>query len=305
MGLGEDGWDIESVSDPNIASVISLCHDVQLDTNTMVFETLSHVKNLVSTSHGPEYGDNVVLTGGVALNSVTNGLLKTDPSSPFSNVYIPPFTGDEGVAFGAAVKAAIDEYGGEEKGRILREVLEGFEPYTGTVYGEEEIMEAIEEVRRRKGNIRGIQRTGGRFIHLTQIDVSLPPPLSLLFITQFEGFINVENFTGLSDDLVTFAASRIASGEVIAWYQGGSEVGPRALGHRSILGDPRDGRMVEFINKKIKVRENFRPFAPSVLKEYVSEVSIIQEGTTNVLSALAVVRIIQEGTTNVLSALAN
>jgi len=62
------------------------------------------------------------------------------------------------------------------------------------------------------------------------------------------------DYTGKEDELVAFAAGRIAEGDILAWYHGRSEVGPRALGHRSILGDPRNGKLVEFINKKIKVR---------------------------------------------------
>lgn len=62
-------------------------------------------------------------------------------------------------------------------------------------------------------------------------------------------------------------AKRIADGHVVAWFQGRSEFGPRALGNRSILGDPRSKTMRDHINKSVKHREWFRPFAPSVLEE--------------------------------------
>lgn len=62
-------------------------------------------------------------------------------------------------------------------------------------------------------------------------------------------------------------AKELASGKVAGWFQGRSEFGPRALGARSILGDPRDPRMQSAMNLKIKFRESFRPFAPSVLDE--------------------------------------
>ena len=58
---------------------------------------------------------------------------------------------------------------------------------------------------------------------------------------------------------------------VVGWYQGRLEWGPRALGHRSILGDARHPEMRDIINRKIKFREGFRPFAPSVLEECVSQ----------------------------------
>jgi carbamoyltransferase len=59
----------------------------------------------------------------------------------------------------------------------------------------------------------------------------------------------------------------IMSGKVIGWYQGASEIGPRALGNRSILADPRSATMKDYINRAIKKREAFRPFAPSILVE--------------------------------------
>ncbi len=71
--------------------------------------------------------------------------------------------------------------------------------------------------------------------------------------------------------LVTDAAARIAAGQVVGWYQGRMEWGPRALGNRSILGDPRRANMKDIINAKIKRRESFRPFAPSVLREHVAD----------------------------------
>jgi carbamoyltransferase len=71
-------------------------------------------------------------------------------------------------------------------------------------------------------------------------------------------------------ELVEAAADLIADGQVIGWYQGRSEWGPRALGHRSILANPAIPTMKDTINAKIKRRESFRPFAPSVLRELVS-----------------------------------
>jgi carbamoyltransferase len=72
------------------------------------------------------------------------------------------------------------------------------------------------------------------------------------------------------DELVEVVACIIAAGNVTGWYQGRSEWGPRALGNRSILANPAITTMKETINAKIKRRESFRPFAPSVLKEDVA-----------------------------------
>lgn len=67
------------------------------------------------------------------------------------------------------------------------------------------------------------------------------------------------------------AAQTIAKGKIVGWFQGRMEWGPRALGNRSILADPRRKEMKEILNAKIKLRENFRPFAPSVLEEKAND----------------------------------
>jgi carbamoyltransferase len=72
-------------------------------------------------------------------------------------------------------------------------------------------------------------------------------------------------------ELCRRTALAIADGKVIGWFQGRMEWGPRALGNRSILADPRRADMKELLNLKIKRRESFRPFAPSVLDKYVAE----------------------------------
>ena len=74
-----------------------------------------------------------------------------------------------------------------------------------------------------------------------------------------------------NDSLIKTCAELISSGNVIGWYQGKMEWGPRALGNRSILADPRRKEMKDILNEKIKHRESFRPFAPSILEEHVSE----------------------------------
>lgn len=73
------------------------------------------------------------------------------------------------------------------------------------------------------------------------------------------------------NELTTFVASKLADGNVVGWFQGRMEFGPRALGNRSILGDARNPEMQKKLNLKIKYREGFRPFAPSVLAEDARE----------------------------------
>ena len=69
------------------------------------------------------------------------------------------------------------------------------------------------------------------------------------------------------EDRCDFTAARLAEGDILGWFQGRMEWGARALGHRSILADPRRADMREVINVKIKFREKFRPFAPSITEE--------------------------------------
>ena len=72
-------------------------------------------------------------------------------------------------------------------------------------------------------------------------------------------------------ELCDRTAEAVAGGLVVGWFQGRMEWGPRALGNRSIVCDPRRADMKEILNRKIKRRESFRPFAPSILREHVAE----------------------------------
>jgi carbamoyltransferase len=79
-------------------------------------------------------------------------------------------------------------------------------------------------------------------------------------------------FTTLDDDATISACARaLAEGKAVGWFQGRMEFGPRALGARSILGDARSPTMQSILNLKVKYRESFRPFAPSVLRERVAD----------------------------------
>lgn len=79
-------------------------------------------------------------------------------------------------------------------------------------------------------------------------------------------------FETLSDEaLLETSAADLADGKAMGWFQGRMEFGPRALGNRSIIGDPRSPSMQKTLNLKVKYRESFRPFAPSVLREKVAE----------------------------------
>jgi carbamoyltransferase len=73
------------------------------------------------------------------------------------------------------------------------------------------------------------------------------------------------------EEIIEYTASKLSQGKIVGWMQGRCEFGPRALGNRSILGDPRNPNMQKNLNLKIKYRESFRPFAPSILEEEVNQ----------------------------------
>jgi carbamoyltransferase len=94
-------------------------------------------------------------------------------------------------------------------------------------------------------------------------------------VEQITGFLSGQGVSGQcfgeEADLIEAVAGLLADGKVVGWFQGRMEFGPRALGARSILGDPRSPAMQATMNLKIKFRESFRPFAPAVLQEQASK----------------------------------
>ena len=83
---------------------------------------------------------------------------------------------------------------------------------------------------------------------------------------KFDNLIDVEELSN-NNEIVDYASDLLKSNNIIAWFQSSSEWGPRALGRRSILANPSNKSVVEEINLKLKKRENFRPFAPSICED--------------------------------------
>lgn len=168
------------------------------------------------------------LAGGCGMNSVANG--KLFDNTDIEEVYIQAASGDAGTALGAALYAQHAILGAQRSFAMEHS-------YWGPEYSEAEIREAIG---------RAVPDSRGR--------------------DGFFGDISIRTSEN-EDELVSDTAAAIAGGQVVGWYQGRSEWGPRALGNRSILADPRRTDMRDLLNRKIKRRESFRPFAPSVLEE--------------------------------------
>jgi len=175
--------------------------------------------------------DALALAGGCAMNSVANG--KVYANTAFRRLYVQSAAGDAGGAIGAAFVAW-------QRAQTLLGV--GDEPfvmrhaYWGPAFD--------------SASIRGLVKDRAEEIRARGCEWSF-----------------VEDEAALCG----LAASAVAAGAVMGWFQGRMEWGPRALGNRSIVCDPRRADMKDVLNRKIKRRESFRPFAPSILREAAGE----------------------------------
>ncbi len=175
------------------------------------------MQQILSNFHELGLSENLVLSGGCALNSSFNGEILN--RTKFKNLYVPSAPADDGTALGAALLAQSQDHP-RESGR-----KSPCSAYLGSTLS---------------------SQTLERFV-------------------KFGGFSNVEY---LPQTLYQRTAKLLAKGCIVGWVQGKAEFGPRALGNRSILADPRDKSMKDKINKRVKFREEYRPFAPSILHEF-------------------------------------
>lgn len=189
--------------------------------------------HLLRSLHRRHPHDQLCIAGGCGANSVANG--KVTRSTPFKQVYVQAAAGDAGGALGSALEVwhQLDHPRCQPMGAA----------YLGTrpVPSEIEALLADPQIAEQ------LRFSGCSVLRLG--DVGLPDEIALL------------------DQVI----AAIAEGLVVGWFEGRMEWGPRALGHRSILGDPRRADMKDILNLKIKRRESFRPFAPSVLQEATAE----------------------------------
>lgn len=184
---------------------------LQEATDAAIMALVRRIKRLVPST------DNLCIAGGVALNCVSNEIVRR--SGEFANLFIPSAPHDAGTAIGAAFLAHTEtQKKAPQRGYST--------PYLGPSFKKNEILAAVKasglKARRSKSPARD-------------------------------------------------AAEMIADGKIVAWFQGRMEFGPRALGNRSLLADPRRPEMRNILNQKVKHREDFRPFAPSVLAEHAED----------------------------------
>lgn len=210
-----------------------LAADLQSDLEAVVLDFLAFLRE----QSGAE---TLAMAGGVALNSTLNGRIAREAG--FRSVYVPPWPGDEGVAVGCARYGWQQLHQGASAPRPAWDsaaALGGAQPDE-----EEAVAEALADFgpwleERKLDAAANAADTSGR-------GATDGPPLAEL-------------------------ARALDEGAVLGWWQGRAEFGPRALGARCILADPREADMVERINVAVKKRERFRPFAPVVLAEHAGE----------------------------------
>jgi len=161
--------------------------------------------------------DDLVMAGGVAMNSAANGRIARD--GPFGRVWVQPSAGDGGTAVGAALAVWHELAGGTARHGWASDRF-------GPAFSDEDCRDAL--------------RRGGW---------SWEEP----------------------DDVADDTAAALADGELVGWFQGRAELGMRSLGGRTILADPRRAENKDVLNARVKFREPFRPFAPSVLEEAAAD----------------------------------
>ncbi len=199
---------------------MDLAASIQEVLNQCVERIVVHAKSLTNC-------ENLCLSGGVALNCVTNSTIKI--KNIFKNIWIQPAAGDAGSAIGSALAA----YHIHE-GKPLLEVKAGHQDHMknsllGPSFTNDEVLKEIEE--------------------------------------QGLNYEKIEN----EDILINHLLDSIENGKVIGLHRGALEFGPRALGNRSIIADPRLKDIQQTLNLKIKFRESFRPFAPIILEEHLKD----------------------------------
>jgi carbamoyltransferase len=217
--------------------------DIARSAQAMYEEAFFHLVNHLHETHRL---DSLTLAGGCAMNSVANG--KVLRQSPFKRLYVQSAAGDAGGAIGAAVYSWHQTERDSSSGTgdaLSSSVLAGDaltgrrvmdHAYLGPAASENDIAALLES---KAGEIRD---SGCQVMHVAD-----------------------------EARLCQTTAEAIARGEVVGWLQGRMEWGPRALGNRSIVCDPRRADMKDILNLKIKRRESFRPFAPSILREHTKD----------------------------------
>ncbi len=214
---------------------MDLARSIQVITEEVMMKMVQH-------THRETGMKRLCLAGGVALNCVANGRILRE--GPFEDIWIQPAAGDAGGAIGIAL-AIWHRYLGNE--RVSPEQAGTWQPSRSVSNG---------------GLPRYADGMKGSFLGPRDT------------VDEIEDFLSQRNLPYKKysrEELPQAIADFLAGENIIGLHQGRMEFGPRALGGRSIIGDPRSPSMQSVMNLKIKYRESFRPFAPSVTREHVAD----------------------------------
>lgn len=219
---------------------------------------------LVKTGHR-----HLTLSGGVHLNCKVNGYIWRECQDLLDDIYIFPMSSDDGIGFGSNLAYAVEHHTQNRDDYKLETA------YLGPSFNNQEINAYAQEFSLRN-----------KFLHKKQyealnasLQLKQTPEETEKQLSNTEGYNAVnqaaqkylKTHLQQKDDIVSYAARQLAEGKIIAWFQGRMEAGPRALGSRSILADPRSIKNRDRTNAKVKFREIWRPFCPSVLKEHADK----------------------------------
>ncbi|TAE06187.1 MAG: hypothetical protein EAZ78_02670 [Oscillatoriales cyanobacterium] len=213
--------------------------------------------------------DYLCLAGGVALNCVANGRILRE--GIFKDIWIQPAAGDAGGALGAAL-AIWYQYCESDRNVDLSSQVNIIEPDKSQVIPTSEVAEDGTEILTTNRPVATVTKS---IAHLTCHDKMrgsyLGPKFGDTEILEYLDAVKASYHRLDDSELMSQLAEILQQGNVVGWFQGRMEFGPRALGGRSIVGDPRNAKMQSVMNLKIKYRESFRPFAPSILAERVAD----------------------------------
>ncbi|HXM46335.1 MAG TPA: carbamoyltransferase [Pyrinomonadaceae bacterium] len=223
---------------------MDLARSIQVITEEAMLKMAAH-------AHKETGMKKLCLAGGVALNCVANGRLLRE--GPFDDIWIQPAAGDAGGALGIAL-AIWHRYLG--KPRTSAEKAGTWVGGTG--------VPPVNHAQDARATTLPSYTDGMNGSYLG-------PRNSVAEIEVFLQSKNLPYKNFSREQLPEIVAQLLSEGKIIGLHQGRMEFGPRALGARSIIGDPRSTEMQSVMNLKIKYRESFRPFAPSVLREHVDQ----------------------------------
>ena len=195
--------------------------------------------HLINNLYKKKPNQNLVISGGCALNSLANG--KILKKTKFRNLYIPPVPDDSGAGLGAACYINTQIHS--------KKTFRLSNNYLGPKFSNQKVEKLLKLYKLNYKKIKDVNKA---------------------------------------------AAQKISEGNIIGWFQNNLEFGDRALGNRSIIADPRDKNMKEKINRCVKYREKFRPFAPAVISEQAGRFFEIEKTSNFMEKAVKIKRIYQK-----------